>query len=181
MDRTWLLLIYTVPAEPTRKRAYIWRELKKVGAVYLRDGVCALPEQPESVDAVRAIAAKVEEFEGHATVVEGARLDPTRTAWLVEQARAARAEEYEDIARQARRLLEHIARETEHRDFTFAELEELEADLTKLKRWAEQVRRRDYFGDAGEAELHALLDSCDHALGAFLEQTASLEIETTTT
>jgi len=27
MDVTWLLLIYTVAAEPSRKRAAIWREL----------------------------------------------------------------------------------------------------------------------------------------------------------
>ena len=40
----WLVLIYTLPPEPTRKRAFVWRELKKIGAVYLRDGVCLLPE-----------------------------------------------------------------------------------------------------------------------------------------
>ena len=51
MDIPWLLLIYTVPAEPSRKRAAIWRELKKVGAPYLRDGVCILPERPETREA----------------------------------------------------------------------------------------------------------------------------------
>ena len=49
MRQDWLLLIYTVPAEPTRKRAFIWRELKKVGAPYLRDGVCILPERPDTL------------------------------------------------------------------------------------------------------------------------------------
>ena len=146
MHRTWLLLIYTVPAEPSRKRAFIWREVKKAGAVYLRDGVCALPEQPETARSLRAIAAKVQEFEGEATLVEGARLDPARAEWLVSRSRESRAEEYADVAREAERLLEHVARETEHREFTFAELEELEADLGKLKRWTAQVRQRDYFG-----------------------------------
>jgi hypothetical protein len=143
--------------------------------------VCALPETAETVTAARAIAAKVEEFEGQATLVEGARLDPARAASLIDQSRAARTEEYDDIARQAARLLEHVARETEHREFTFAELEELEADLAKLKRWAEQVRTRDYCGAGDDGELQALLDRGDQALGAFLEETATRETETTAT
>ena len=179
MNRPWLLLIYTVPAEPSRKRAFIWREVKKVGAVYLRDGVCVLPEQPETASALRAIGAKVDEFDGQATLVEGARLEPARAEWLEAQSRRARAEEYADIAREAERLLEHVARETEHREFTFAELEELEADLAKLKRWTEQVRGRDYFQAGPDEHLQGLLDRCDHALGTFLDASATREAETT--
>jgi hypothetical protein len=179
MNRTWLLLIYTVPAEPSRKRAFIWREVKKVGAVYLRDGVCALPDRPDTARSLLAIAAKVQEFEGEATLVQGARLDPSRAERLVTQSRASRAQEYADVAHEAERLLEHVARETEHREFTFAELEELEADLGKLKRWTAQVRERDYFGGGADQRLQTLLDQCDHALGAFLEETASRDAETT--
>jgi hypothetical protein len=179
MDCSWLLLIYTVPAEPSRKRAFIWREVKKVGAVYLRDGVCAVPDEPETATALRAIAAKVEEFEGEATLVEGARLDPIRVDRLVAQSRAARTEEYADIAQQAGRLLEHVARETEHREFTYAELQELEADLSKINRWLEQVRGRDYFRAGPDANLQSLLDQCEHAMGAFLEETASREAKRT--
>ena len=175
MDRTWLLLIYTVPADPSRKRAFIWREVKKVGAVYLRDGVCALPDQPDTAHSLRAIAAKVEEFEGQATLVQGARLEPARAEWVGAQSRAARAEEYADIAREAERLLEHLARETEHREFTFAELEELEADLGKLKRWTDQVRGRDYFGAGPDERLQALLDRCEQGLAEFLQETANRE------
>src|ERR1700732_2415298 len=128
MQIAWLLLIYTVPAEPTRKRASIWRELKKIGAPYLRDGVCILPARPDTLERVGAIAARVEDFGGDAMLVSGARLSETRAAALVDQFRAARAEEYHEIAREADRLLEHVARETKHRPFTYAELQELEAD-----------------------------------------------------
>ncbi|HEY2593503.1 MAG TPA: Chromate resistance protein ChrB, partial [Chloroflexota bacterium] len=126
MTPSWLLLIYTVPARPTRKRAAIWREVKKIGAVYLRDGVCALPERPETLRAADAIAARVREFEGDATVVTGARFDPARSQAVVRLFTSARSDEYAEVTREAERLLEHVARETEHRDFTFAELEELE-------------------------------------------------------
>ena len=175
MDIPWLLLIYTVPAEPSRKRAAIWRELKKVGAPYLRDGVCILPERADTRERLDAIAAKVEEFGGEATLVSGARLSETRATALVEQFHAARAEEYDEIAREADRLTEHVARETEHRQFTYAELEELEGDLGKLRRWTDQVLARDYFGDGAPKDLAAVLDRCEHALGTFLEAAAAQE------
>jgi len=173
MDIAWLLLIYTVPAEPSRKRAFVWRELKKIGAPYLRDGVCILPERSDTAELAGTIAAKVEEFGGEATLVSGARLPAARSAALVDQFRAARAEEYQDIARDADQLLAHVAREMEHREFTYAELEELEADLGKLRRWTEQVRARDYFGNEAPQDLRDILDRCERALGTFLEHAAA--------
>jgi hypothetical protein len=175
MEITWLLLIYTVPAEPSRKRAFIWRELKKVGAPYLRDGVAILPERPDTHELARAIAAKVEEFGGDATLVSGARLEPSRSVALVEQFRSARAVEYTEIAGEAEHLLEHVARETAHRAFTYAELEELETDLGKLRRWTDQVVARDYFGGAPPQELQEVLERCEQALATFLEAAAAQE------
>src|SRR5215467_13914396 len=126
MESPWLLLVYTVLAEPTRKRAYVWREVKKLGALYLRDGVCVVPERPQTLAAVRALAAKVEEFDGQATIVSHAALDQPVVESTIARFQSARAEEYADIGRAARELLQHVARETEHRDFSFNEREELE-------------------------------------------------------
>jgi hypothetical protein len=177
MDSPWLLLIYTVPAKPTRKRAYIWREVKKIGAVYLRDGVCALPQRPETVAAVEAIAARVREFEGEAAVVTEARLDAARSEAVIVAFMSARAEEYAEITREAERLLEHIAHETNHRDFTFAELEELEEDLGKLRRWMSQVQARDYFPDGSTfTATEQLLAECEAALAEFLEKAAARDV-----
>src|SRR5919197_4896870 len=88
-DRLWLLLIYTVPAQPSRKRAFVWRELKKAGAVYLRDGVCVLPERQDTLAAFQAIAAKVEEFGGEAILIQAARLDQEPAERVTSQVRAA--------------------------------------------------------------------------------------------
>lgn len=172
MEQQWILLIYTVPAAPSRKRAFIWRELKKVGAVYLRDGVCALPLGEGTLARLRAIAAKVEEFDGQATLVEAARLQPRRAAAIVAQARGDRAAEYAEIAGAAEGFLDHIRRETAHRAFILAEVKELGADLAKLRRWTGQVRARDYFGEAEAERVDALLARCDEALGAFLAAAA---------
>src|SRR4051794_20352375 len=94
-DVTWVLLIYTIPSDPSRKRAYIWRELKKVGAIYLRDGVCTLPEREETTSAFRQIAAKIEEFGGEVTLVAGAELGAQREHALIAASQEARTTEYE--------------------------------------------------------------------------------------
>ena len=163
-----MLLIYTVPSEPSRKRAAVWRDLKKAGVVYLRDGVCVLPGTKATATTIHEIAAKIDAFGGEATVIEDVRLDAERAAAIEEKGRAARAAEYAEIAREAEGFFVHVAREREHREFTFVELEELEADVAKLRRWTEQVRARDHGGVYTAHPLDELLGRCDAALDDFL-------------
>src|ERR671934_105511 len=92
----WLLLIYSLPAEPSRLRVRVWRELRRAGAVTLRDGVCALPDRPRG----RAWAL-VLELGGAASVARGARLDAASAAALRAQLASARAEEYAEVAAEA--------------------------------------------------------------------------------
>ena len=40
----FLLLVYRMPAKPTAGRVAVWRNLKKIGAVYLQDSVCVIPD-----------------------------------------------------------------------------------------------------------------------------------------
>lgn len=169
---TWMLLIYTIPSEPTRKRAHIWRELKKVGAMYLRDGVSALPQRPETVAAFEAIAAKIEEFGGEATLVADALLAEKRAEALIAASCTARTGEYADLAGEAEAFLVHVQRETAHRGFTFTEVEELERDLAKLTRWMEQVRTRDYFCNEAADGVTKVLKRCEDAVALFLEAIA---------
>jgi hypothetical protein len=167
----WLLLIYVVPSEPSRKRAAVWRDLKKAGAVYLRDGVAVLPQRAETLATFQRVANRIADFGGQATLVEDARLDPEREAAIVAEARAARTAEFEEIGRDVEGFLDHIARERAHREFTFTEVEELEADLIKLKRWTEQVRARDYYDSAAGTAVDALLARGEAELGTFLDDT----------
>jgi hypothetical protein len=165
----WLILIYVVPSEPSRKRAAVWRDLKKAGAVYLRDGVAVLPQREDTLATFQAVAAKITVYGGQATLVEKARLDPEREAVIVAEALATRASEFQEIRRDVEGFLDHIARERAHRELTFAEVEELEADLTKLRRWTEQVRARDYFDSAAAAVVDELLERGEAELGTFLD------------
>ncbi len=170
MTDTWLLLIYTVPSEPSRKRATVWREIKKAGAVYLRDGVCVLPDRPAQLRLLQAIEAKVIELGGQATLVRSGRLDGERGGAILTAASVARAAEYGEIAKEAGRFQEHIRREREHRELTFAELQELEADLVKLQRWLGQVQERDFIGLDEAEHASTALAKCEADLSAFADE-----------
>jgi hypothetical protein len=159
-----LLLIYTVPAAPTRKRAFIWRLLKKLGVVYLRDGVCVLPDQAATRAALRAAADKVREFGGQASVAEGAQLDAATEELVRRQACEARRLEYAAVVEAGTALAAHIQRETRHRDLQSAELRLLAGDVLKLRRWRDQIRTRDYFSADGAATAEDVLLSCETAL-----------------
>jgi hypothetical protein len=167
---TWLFLIYTIPSEPSRKRAAVWREIKKAGAIYVRDGVATLPERAETRATFQAIAVQIEALDGHAVLAKGARLDPQQAAAVVAQAQANRAEEYAEIVREAEQLLAHMERERAHRELTSRELAEAADDLCKLRRWTGQVRARDYFHADREDAVDAALDRCERALAAFVAE-----------
>jgi DNA-binding transcriptional regulator PaaX len=160
----WLVLIYTIPPEPTRKRAFVWRELKKIGAVYLRDGVCALPDQPATRLAVQAIVNRVRAFDGRATLVEAALIDDLSAQEVVRQSRAARQAEYDALTTSSRELLEHVRRELAHRDFAEVETRSLLEDVGKLWRWYDQICARDYFAADTAATASAPIAECESTI-----------------
>src|SRR5712692_22779 len=157
----WLVLIYTLPAEPTRKRAFVWRELKKIGAVYLRDGVCGLPDQPATRQAMQAIVERVRGFEGQASLVETGRIDELTAQEIVRQAQTVRRSEYAALAESTSELVAHVWRERRHRDFSASEAQTLVADLRKLRRWFDQIRARDYFPSEAAADAEGALLECE--------------------
>jgi hypothetical protein len=63
---SWLLLHYKLPSKPSALRVYIWRKLKRVGAVLMHDAVWVLPDLPRTAEQVQWLAAEIEEMGGNA-------------------------------------------------------------------------------------------------------------------
>lgn len=62
----WLLLHYKLPNKPSALRVYIWRKLKRLGAVLLHDAVWVLPETPRTLEQVQWLTAEIQERGGNA-------------------------------------------------------------------------------------------------------------------
>jgi hypothetical protein len=62
----WLLLHYKLPNKPSALRVYIWRKLKRFGAILLHDAVWVLPDSPRTAEQIQWLAAEIEEMGGDA-------------------------------------------------------------------------------------------------------------------
>ena len=63
---TWLLLHYKLPTKPSALRVYIWRKLKRLGAILLHEAVWVLPDLPRTAEQVQWLAAEIQEMGGNA-------------------------------------------------------------------------------------------------------------------
>jgi hypothetical protein len=156
----WTLLIYTVPASPTRKRAAVWREVKRLGALYLRDGVCALPDTEAARTGLETWAERVHELGGQASVAWSAQLSAASAAALHAELIEARQTEYAEVTEAALELLRHIRTEARHHSFDRAVRVSLSGDVTRLERWLQQIIARDYLQVGDPGAVAAALADC---------------------
>ncbi len=161
----WLVLVYKIPPEPSRLRAGIWRKLKAAGAVYLQNGVAALPASSINERVMRSVSHEVTAMDGTAHLVRGAALGDE--AAILTLFAAARDAEYREVLGRCRDAHAELARERAAANFTFAELEENEEDLTKLDAWLGKIRARDPFGAPLQGEAVRAVAACREDLDAF--------------
>jgi DNA-binding transcriptional regulator PaaX len=164
-EGTWLLLAYRIPREPTRLRATVWRRIKALGAVYLQNSVAALPDSPTNERALRSLRREILELGGSAQLMRSQLLAGAKDVTAMYN--AARDEEYNEIIDKCRDFLAEIETETAAEHFTYAELEENDEDLTKLRSWLDKVSARDTLSAARRADAEDALRDCAGALEDF--------------
>lgn len=162
-------MIYRVPQEPPGRRTYVWRQLKARGAVYLQQAAAVLPDYPEQRQHLQTLAEWILTHEGDASLLETRSPNPEWERGLLARFNRARDEEYAEVAENVERLEDEIRRETRKQKFTFAELEDVEADWDKLQRWRLRIAARDTFGAPGAAEADAALERGRVALDEFAQ------------
>jgi hypothetical protein len=123
----WLLLHYKIPTEPSASRVYIWRKLKRLGALLHQDAVWVLPDTPRNYEQFQWLAVEIVEMGGEAAF------------W-----RAQPALEGQDEG-----IIQQFARQT---DQAYQELldalNQPEADLDAVSRQYQLIKSRDYFNSA---------------------------------
>ncbi len=175
-ESRWLVLVYRVPSEPSRLRAAVWRRLKSLGAIYLQSAVATLPENPASDRALRKLRNQiVEEMGGTAVLLSSEPLAGGPD--VVAQFNLARDEESAEIVDKCHDFLGQVEKEVVSEHFTFAELEENEEDLTKLRRWLDKVRDRDLLGAGGVTAALEALETCARTLDAYAESVYQADSE----
>lgn len=137
--KSWLLLVYKVPSEPSARRVYVWRKLKRLGAILLHDAVWVLPAATRTREQLQWLAAEIQEMEGEALLWEAQQFYPDQEAYLIQQFMAQVDDVYQAI---------------------LAELASENPDLAALSRRYQQAKSQDYFqSPLGEQVRAALMEA----------------------
>lgn len=166
----WLLLTYKVPPEPAKKRIAVWRRLKGMGAVYLQNGVCLLPKTDDHVRRLKLIANEIAEMDGESVLLETVALDRGQQEKVIGRFRADREEEYREFLDRCGDFEAEIAKETEAKHFTYAELEENDVDLKKLRDWLLKIRKLDFYEAPMGVQAQQRLIACEALLETYAKQ-----------
>ncbi|GAB2962960.1 hypothetical protein LWP59_13285 [Amycolatopsis acidiphila] len=171
----WLVLIYRVPSEPTRLRAAVWRRLKGLGAIYLQNSAAALPATAQTERALRKLRHEILDMSGTAVLLSCDVLagEPE----VIAAFQAARDDEYDEIVDKCQDFHGQLEKEYRANHFTYAELEENEEDLTKLRNWFAKVARRDVFGAPGRSAAEDALKTCEVELEKYAGRVYAEEAE----
>jgi hypothetical protein len=120
----WLLLTYKLAAEPSARRVYIWRKLKRLGAISIFEAVWVLPDSPRTHEQFQWLAAEIQEMGGEAMF------------WKA----------HSELSGQEEALVTHFSK---HIDAAYqgilTRLEQHDSDLTALAHEYQQILPRDYF------------------------------------
>jgi hypothetical protein len=171
----WLLLIYRVPPEPTRLRSTVWRRIKSLGAIYLQNSVAALPASPANERSLRKLRREIVDMSGTAILLAaGALAGEAEVRGLFV---TARNEEYAEIIDKCEDFLRQVQKEYDENHFTYAELEENEEDLVKLRNWFAKIVDRDVFVADRRPATERALETCEQSLEAYAARVYAEEAE----
>jgi uncharacterized protein Usg len=121
---SWLLIHYKLPNKPSALRVYIWRKLKRLGAIFLNDAVWVLPDTPRTAENLQWLAAEIREMKGDVNLWRSNLVMGLTEEALIEQFKKQVDFEYKGLLKR---------------------LSQKNRDLSKLSQEYQQVIGRDYF------------------------------------
>lgn len=151
----WLLLIHQLPAKPAYARVKIWRRLKGLGAVTVKNSVYALPANAETQEDFAWLVKEIAELGGEAFVCEARLVDGLDDGEVQALFDAARDEDYAEIAAAARDL------ESKRSDGTGTEFA---TQVARLRKQLDEIVAIDFFGADGREPAEGLVSGLEAGL-----------------
>ena len=166
----WTVLIVRLPADPSRHRVAVWRELRRVGALLLGQGVWAVPTTPAFTGGLDRAVRLAERGDGEVVLLDAAARDEANAARLEGLFTAAREAEWAEFVSDCAKYEAELDKEIGTQKFTLAELDEEEQSLDRLRRWYREIKVRDLFGAPAAAEAEQRLKHCAERLEDYADR-----------
>jgi hypothetical protein len=166
-DTRWLLVSVTTAGAAPSLRMQVWRKLKGLGALYLQQSVCLLPDRPAVATALGELRERVRADGGRMRIVHIDIGDERERGELAEEMAAAVDEEYAEVLERLPSFFAELEMESGRGRVVFAEVEESEADLERFRSWVAKIEARDYFGAPSGRRVRAELERAAATLNTF--------------
>jgi hypothetical protein len=166
---SWRVITYRLPAEPSRHRVAVWRELRRLGALGLQQGTWAVPDGEPFAAGLAQVIEAIKAAGGQPVVLTVAD-EEASTVQLETLFTAQREAEWGEFLSDCGKYQAELAGEVTKGKLTLAELDEEEQSLDRLRRWYRTIRTRDLFGAHSAPVAERRLKECAESLEDFAEQ-----------
>jgi len=166
----WIVMVLSLPTEPSRHRVAVWRELRRAGAVQLGPGSWALPALPIFSESVERVLELAQRGAGDVVSLEARGRDAASDARLEAIYTEAREAEWTEFLSDCGKYLAELAKEIANQKFTLAELDEEEQSMDRLRRWHRELSIRDAFGAPSAAAAETSLLDCSASLEDYTDR-----------
>jgi len=164
----FVVLVYRMPPTPTAGRVAVWRQLKKIGAIYLQQSVCVFPDTAAVRADLDPVLGRITASAGEYHLMPLDRQSPDEERKLISQFNDQTSRHYEEIVENCEvNFQKEIEFETFRKNFTYEEAEEVRAEYEKIVNWLEQVRQRDWFGAPKRRDAEGWVRRCRQMLEEF--------------
>jgi hypothetical protein len=162
----WIVFIYKVPSKPTKYRASLWRDIKKIGALYLQDGVCIAPDTDDVHLFIGSLAEKVQQWGGQEFSFLSTTFSSDKEMEMIKQFNDTRNDEYKELVPWVDKIKEYFDEE-EAWEFSDLQARKVREEFQKLLRLFQAIEARDYFEAEMGRELRLMIDKCRKRLVHF--------------
>jgi hypothetical protein len=121
---TWLLFHYKLPSKPSALRVYVWRKLKRLGAILLNEAVWVLPDTPRTAEQFQWLVVEIQEMKGDVALWRSNLILGKSEDALVEKFRQQVDSDYKVLLKQ---------------------LDRKQPDISRVSQEYQQIMTRDYF------------------------------------
>jgi hypothetical protein len=164
----FVLVVYRMPTKPTAGRVAVWRQLKKIGAIYLHQSVCVFPDTARTRRELQPIRQRIEQAGGEYHLLPLRQPSDEEYDKLVAQFVDQTSRQYAEIVENCEvNFQKEIEFETFRKNLTYVEAEEIRIEFEKIVEWFERVLVRDWFGAPNQPEARAWLERCHRLVHQF--------------
>ena len=171
----WLLFMAQLPATPSSLRVNVWRKLRDSGSTTLQNGVWVLPRNEQTTTRFEQVLAFVRKHGATGQIFVVRELDAAIRDDLVARFQSDRDQEYIEFLHQCDAFIAELETETRSQMYSFAELEEGEQDIQRLRTWIAKIQRRDFFRTQRSEDAATAFQACHRSLMAYTRQVYAIE------